>query len=222
MMKKPYRTLIIEDHTLIAMGLEVALNEVTGATGATFDLQRATTCAQALSILDKGPAFDLVFLDIQLPPQPDIGMLSGEDLGMEIRNRFPATAIVVSTAYNEHIRIQSILKSIDPDGFFIKGDMDDRNLGPAIKALLFDPPYYSPTVLKSLRNYISNDFILDKRDRQLLYELDKGLTMDKIAKVLSLSRAAVAKRKRNLKLIFGVEDGNDRDLAIKAREKGFI
>lgn len=219
---EPYQTLIVEDHALIAMGLEVALKETTRKSGISFELQRAYTCSQALSLLNHSGGFDLVFLDIQLPPEPDTGMLSGEDLGLEIRRRFPETIIVVSTAYNENIRIHSILKNVNPDGFFVKGDMDDLNLVPAIVSLLDNPPYYSQTVLRSIRHYMSNDFILNKYDRQLLFGLDKGHTMDVIANTLSLSRSAVVKRKQKLKVIFGVEHGNDRDLTIKAREKGFI
>ena len=73
-----------------------------------------------------------------------------------------------------------------------------------------------------MRQFISNDFILDKTDRKLLYYLSRGANLNEIADILALSRATIAKRKQHLKDIFNVEGGETLALLEKAREKGFI
>ena len=76
--------------------------------------------------------------------------------------------------------------------------------------------------MKLLRKEISNDFLLDKIDRKLLYELSIGTMMKDLPEVLFLSLAAVEKRKRHLKQIFDVQSPYDKELLLKAKEKGFI
>ena len=85
-----------------------------------------------------------------------------------------------------------------------------------------DPPYYSKTVIKLLRDQVVNDFILDHYDRKILYELSIGTRMKDLPSVLPLSNAGIEKRKRNLKRMFNVKKLDDRQLLITAKEKGFI
>lgn len=221
-MKKLYRTLIVEDDALVTKGLKMILEKVTEFTDTAFKIFVANRCSQALAILKSEPLIDLVFLDIKLPPEPHIEMFSGENLGAKIRELYPDTMIIVITAYSQPIRIKSIIKSIEPDGFFVKGDFSYLNLASEIEHALMKPPYYSTTVVKSMIGLTSFNFSLDTIDIRLLIELDKGKTMKEIGDILFLSRVAVTKRKQKLKLQFEVENGNDRVLINKARQLGFI
>jgi len=221
-MKNSYKTLIVEDYVLIAKGLERILNEITESTGTTFEIHYASKCSQAIAILKDEPLVDLVFLDIKLPKEPEIGMLSGEDLGIEIRKSHPQAHIIVTTAYNEPIRIKSIYTNIKPDGFFVKGDINHNSITSAYEKALNEPPFYSRTAEQSLLSFIAIDFTLDQIDVQILIGLYKGLTMKEISNELFLSRAAIVKRKQKIKLQFEVENGKDRDLVNVARKLGFI
>src|SRR5690606_32075311 len=127
-MKTNYKTLIVEDQALVTEGLKTMLEKVTEFTDMAFKTFVATRCSQALAILKSEPLIDLVLLDIKLPPEPLIEMFSGENLGAEIRKLYPGTMIIVITAYNQPIRIKSIVNSMEPDGFFIKGDLSYMNL----------------------------------------------------------------------------------------------
>ena len=222
-MKKHYKTLIVEDHAFTASGIKGTLEKISKSTGTEFTTHIAHNLVDALAALKTKPSFDLVFLDIRLEPQPEIEMYSGEDLGVVIRKRYPGTIIIVSTVHNTPHQIGSILNNVDPDGFFVKGDIDSFGLEPVINKVLHSPPQYSSTVLNFMRKLKSGENLkMDDRDRQLLFELDKGHTMDKIAENLLISRTTAFNWKGKLKILFEVEGGSDKDLLDKARELGFI
>ena len=166
--------------------------------------------------------FRSVFLDISLPPSTDGTILSGEDLGIQIRQLIPKTRIIIATTYNDNYRIQIFLQSVNPDGLLIKNDINKEELITAIKTVLSNPPYYSKTVLNVMRKQITGDYMLDKIDRQLLHELSKGTKMNELPNIIPMSLAGLEKRKRNLKVIFNIPDEDDRVLLQIARTKGFI
>lgn len=190
-----------------------------------FNFESANDCDTAVIKIEQAliqDGFDLVFLDISLPPTKDGKMISGEELGVRLRQTFPEVKIIVSTSHNKNIRLNSIFKSLDPEGFLIKNDLTSEVLVEAINAIMTDPPYYSKTVLKFLRKTSTNDFVLDKVDRQLLCEISRGTKMKELPDILMLSIAAVERRKRILKEVFNVEAKGDRDLIQAAEDAGFI
>ena len=83
-------------------------------------------------------------------------------------------------------------------------------------------PYYSKSVLELFRKQSSIDYRLDKIDRQLLYEMSIGTKMKDLPKIIPMSMAGLEKRKKHLKEIFEILNNDDRELILKAKEKGFI
>lgn len=73
-----------------------------------------------------------------------------------------------------------------------------------------------------MRNQLSKKYILDKIDRQLLFELSNGAKTKELKEVLFLSIAGIERRKRKLKELFGVKKKSDRELVRVAKNKGFI
>lgn len=65
-------------------------------------------------------------------------------------------------------------------------------------------------------------YILDKKDKRLLYEISLRATNKEISDIIGLSISAIEKRKRKLNNIFGVKNRNNRKLIFKAKNKGFI
>jgi DNA-binding NarL/FixJ family response regulator len=227
MSTKNLNTIIIDDHPLLIEAYRNSLMDIEAANATlNFTISEANSCDTALELLDRiqstGQHIDLVFLDIKIPESQDGTHLSGEDIGLEIRDRFPNSKIIIATTFNNNYRIHTIFKSINPDGFLIKGDISTGILLPAILEVLKDPPFYSKSVLKSLRKSISHDFLLDKWDRMILYELSQGIKMKELPEILPFSIAAIEKRKRHIKLLFDIEEADDRQLLLKARELGFI
>ena len=215
--------LIIDDHPLIAEVYENALlNLATKNNTHEFTITIVNTCDKAIEHIRKATAIDLIFLDINLPKSTDEQFLSGEDLGIEIRKLLPKTKIIISTTYNDNYRIHNILKSINPDGFLIKNDINRKDLVAAIEAVLEGIPSFSKTVLNILRTHINHDIFVDKIDRDILHQLSIGTKMIDLPTVIPLSKGGIESRKRKLKENFNIENEDDKALVQLAKEKGFI
>jgi DNA-binding NarL/FixJ family response regulator len=225
-MNKKINTLIIEDEPLMIEPMKLALNQLSESNGLLdFDVLTSLDCDTAVHEIERAVKcrpLDLVLLDINLKPSSNGKYLSGEDIGMEIRKYFPNAKIIVLTSHNNNYRLNNILKTLNPDGFLIKSDVDFAKLLDALKTVIDDTPYYSKAILKLMRRHIINDFTLDSIDRQLLYQLSKGAKMKHLSDIIPLSKSAIELRKRNLKDVFGVEEGDDMNLLIRAEECGFI
>ncbi len=225
-MKQQQKVLIIDDHPLICEQYIKALQEVmTENEQLNMRIESAGDCDTARekiknTLIEGG--WDLVFLDIRLPSSKDRKVLSGEDLGEMIRKNHPLAKIIVATTFNDNYRIQNIFKSLNPEGFLIKNDLDTKELVNAIQKIMQGGVHYSNTVSNLHRKQMFTEIKIDKIDRQILYELSLGTRMKDLPKIVPLSIAGIEKRKRILKEVFDVEDQGDKALIMKARELGFI
>lgn len=225
--QRTYHALIIDDHPLISEAYKSAfLFYQKKVKTVSFDISVCHDCDSAIDKINEIAAnqlpLDIVFLDISLPPSKNRKILSGEDLGLKINELLPEARIIVSTTFNDNYRIHSIFKNINPDGFLIKNDITPKELLLAIEEVLTDPPYYSKTVMKLLRNQLSSDLLLDQIDRKILYELSIGTKIKDLPNVVPLSIAGIQKRKRHLMQVFDIKGVDDKELVLIAREKGFI
>jgi len=221
-----YNALIIDDHPLISEAYKAAFRFVEKQNNAiSFEVKTAHDCDSANCMIahfyENEKELHIVFLDMSLPASKDKKILSGEDLGLIINEKLPETKIIVCTTYNDNFRIHNILKNLNPDGVLIKNDITSKELVTAINEVLENPPYYSKTVLKSLRKQHSSDLFIDDIDRKILYEISIGTKLKDIKNV-SLTVHAIEKRKKALKQIFAVEQLDDKELILKAKEIGFI
>lgn len=225
-MKKVFKVLLIDNEPSILEIYEIALNRVSLLiNNYTFEIKTAKdseTAMQKIVLASKSDGFDIIFLDIKLPPSDDGEILSGEDIGIKINELLPNSKIIISTSYDDNYRVQNLLKNVNPDGFLIKNDTNTEELVKAIKNVINAPPYYSISILKLLRKKISSDLLLDNIDRQLLYEMSIGTKMKDLPNIIPRSMAALEKRKRHLIEIFNVQENDDRGLILAAKEKGFI
>jgi DNA-binding NarL/FixJ family response regulator len=226
MIKGKYKVLIVDDHPIICNSYKDAVKEVNEEFEDLYiQVDIALDCDSARdrirnSWVEKG--YDLVFLDIRLPASKDRKLLSGEDLGELIRDEQPQAKIIVATTFNDNFRVQNIFRSLNPEGFLIKNDLDIQEFIMAISHVMQGKPYYSSTVSSLFRKQMTHTINVDKIDRQMLYELSMGTRMKEMPKVVPLSMAGIEKRKRILKQKLDVEDQGDKALITKAREMGFI
>lgn len=227
MKQKVCNILIIDDHPIISEAYKMAFEHISNQNKMLlFKIDIASNCKEANEKIRFKAAreqnIDLVFLDIRLPPSKEDKILSGEDLGLLINDTFPDSKIIISTSLSNNYRINTLINNINPDGFIIKNDINSKELITAINTVIENPPYYSKTILQFLRKRLSNDYLLDKIDRQILYELSLGAKMKELPKTIPLSLAGIEKRKRHIKQIFNIIDADDRQLLLLAKEKGFI
>lgn len=223
-MSQSLSVLIIEDHPLTAEGYTLAFEKVSQRQELlNFKITQVHNCEDAnkeiVNSIKQG-GIDIVFLDISLPASSDGKIRSGEDLGLIIKKLIPQTKIAVATTHYDNFFIQNILENLNPEAFLVKNDLSSDNLIEAIEKLLSNPPYYSDTVLNSLRKQFSSGLKLNATDRQLLYQLSIGTKMKDLPNLLPLSMAGIEKRKRKLKDIFNVKE--DKELILKAKVSGFI
>lgn len=225
-MRQNNKVLIIDDHPLICDSYRNALQQVMNENqDIQMQIESAENCDTAKEKIMNSwtnDSWDLVFLDIRLPASKDRRLLSGEDLGEMIRENHPLAKIIVATTFNDNYRIQNIFKSLNPEGFLIKNDLDPKELVSAIIKIMQGGVHYSQTVSNLMRIKMHRNINIDKIDRQILFELSLGTKMKDLPNIVPLSIAGIEKRKRILKEIFDVEDQGDKALILKARELGFI
>ena len=218
--------LMIDDHKMTLVGYASALTKINEESlKYRFNLTEALSIEAAIRELDerfKYRPLHLVFLDIQLPKHTDIKFQSGEDLGILIREKFPSTKIIVITTFDNNLLIQNLLETINPEGLMIKSDVNPDNFMQAVVDVMEDPPYYSKTVTKFLRKQHGFSFHLDRLDRLIIYHISTGKQTKDLPNYIPLSMPGIERRKKRLKDIFEVEDGNDIDLITRAREEGFL
>jgi DNA-binding NarL/FixJ family response regulator len=214
---------IVDDHPFIIEGYKNAINNY-GGSGYEFSITQANDCKSAYDIITD-PAtvpFDIAFFDISMPAYEEKGIHSGEDLAMLIQNVMPACKVILLTMHTELLKINSILKNINPNGLIIKNDLTFDELLIAFDKILKNDNYYSQTVVKLISQSQNDSFDIDPFDKQILYHLSKGIKTKDIPSYVPLSLSAVEKRKLNLKEMLDVKGSSDVELITEAKNKGLI
>ncbi|QWX85505.1 response regulator [Cellulophaga sp. HaHaR_3_176] len=221
---KTIRILAVDDHIMTMLGYKYILEE------ADFDnfkveMETANTFEKGKAIIEisKGElAFDIILLDIQLSPMQKGIASSGEDLGVIARRVSPKSKIVFLSSFSDNYRINSILRTVNPEGYMVKTEINEDALKEMVETVLTEPPYYTKKALIAIRNKMSSDIYLDDNDKKILYYLSVGTKTKDMVEHISLSLPGIENRKRQLKEIFNVGKENDYALITAAKEKGFI
>lgn len=227
-MSSKYKSIvIIDNHPLIVQVYKTVLRKIESSHERwSFKIEEAKSYDGALALLDKmemrAQNIDLVFLDLHILTSRRESHLKGEDIGLNIRSRFPGAKIIIKADSKDNYQINKILRSLKPEGFLIMTDVDMEVLISAIIDVLNDPPFYSKSVLKFFWKSKGHNISLNEWDERLLYELSRGIKMKDLPEILPLSLTAIEKRKQNIKSLFGIAGGDNRQLLEKAREYGFI
>ena len=221
---KTLRILAVDDHEMTMLGYKFILERIV------FDdhniiVDTATTYDTGKQKIEESLhsfKYDIIFLDVQLFPPNEEQPHNGEDLGVLARKLVPESKIIFMSSFSDNYRINSILKSVDPDGYMVKTDIDPKSLEQAVKTVTTQPPYYSSKALAAIRKKMSNDITLDENDKKILYHLSIGTKTKDIAEHIGLGSSSVENRKRHLKSLFGTEKENDLALILAAKNRGFI
>ena len=223
-MKNPINTLIVDDHPFIIEAYKNAIKKYS-LQGHEFNITQANSCQTGYeAILGQAATnpFDLVFFDLSMPQYPEKGIYSGEDLAKVMREKMPECKIMLLTMHTELLKINNIIKEINPSGLIIKNDLTFDELIHAIDLTLNGGQYYSQTVVKLVEEIKNNGVELDMHDRQILLHLSRGVKTKDLPSYIPLSMSAIEKRKLNLKEALNVSGSNDVDLINEAKAKGVI
>lgn len=213
--------LMVDDHPPIIEGYKsiLSFNEQ----GYKLITTSAHSCESAYnSITSVNHYFDVVFLDVTLPPFEEKNIYSGEDLIPFVKKHHPNAKIIVLTSHLESIVLYKLLSEYHPNGLLIKSDFQSEEFIEAFDIILKGGIYYSETVVFHQKNWEKKNKVLDNYNHQILSLLSQGVKTKSIPALLNLSMSAINKRKAILKQVFGISKGTDEDILKEARKQGYI
>ena len=225
MAQETIKILMTDDHPMIIEGYRNTLLAIKKESQ-NLIIDFATNCDESLQLINKsialGEPYTIYFFDISMPASKDGKFKSGEDLALYVKKKSPRSKIVMLTMFDESYRIHSVINNINPEGFLIKSDLTSRELASAFQAVISNPPFYSGTVNQVLKKTRFSNLEVDEVNHHILYLISRGIKNKDIAKEMQLSLSSIEKKKKQLKEIFKVEEGDDKELIEKAKDSGFI
>ena len=221
-MTSPINILIVDDHPFIIQAYRNALDKYSQQ-GYEFVVTQANNCKTGYeSITEAATPFDVAFFDISMPEYAEKGIYSGEDLAALIKAEMPQCKIILLTMHTELLKINNIIKNINPSGLVIKNDLTFDELIFAFDKIINNESYYSQTVIKLVGQAQYNNIELDAFDKQILFHLSKGVKTKDLPQYIPLSLSAIEKRKLSIREILEVKGSTDVDLINEAKTKGVI
>jgi len=124
--------------------------------------------------------------------------------------------------HTELIKMNGIIKNINPNGLVIKNDLTFDELLNAFGKILNNENYYSQSVVKYISQSPYDNLEIDPFDKQILYQLSKGTTTKDIPNFVPLALNAVESRMLNLKEMLEIKGGSDMELVSEAKKKGLL
>jgi DNA-binding NarL/FixJ family response regulator len=216
-MKKQYRIVIAEDHTILREGLKSLLraDPAFDIVGEAEDGRDAIQCVQTLSP-------DLVLMDLSMP------RMNGLDALKEIKKLNPEAKVIVLTVHKTEEYVLTTLQA-GADGYVLK-DATHSELVMAIKNVLMGKRYLSPGISeKVIEGYLegrkgiktsSTWDTLTQREREILKLIAEGYKNKEIADYLFISLKTVEKHRANLMRKLDLH--NAAALTAYAVEKGLV
>ncbi|MEY2692294.1 MAG: hypothetical protein RIT03_684 [Bacteroidota bacterium] len=218
------RVLMVDDHPFIIEAYKNAIKGYNTKGLYEFEITQAKDCKTGYEAIinEDNPQYDIAFFDLSMPTYEEKGIQSGEDLALLVKERLPACKIILLTMHSEMLKINTIIKNINPNGLVIKNDLTFDELLLAFDKILKDENYYSQTVVKLVSQIPFDSNEIDVFDKQLLFHLSKGVPNADLAQYVPLAAAVIEKRLTNLKAVLEIPHGTHAELVQEAKNKGII
>jgi DNA-binding NarL/FixJ family response regulator len=216
-MKKNFRIVIAEDHTILREGLRALLSSETR-----FEVVgEAEDGRMAIQVVEKLQP-DLVLMDLSMP------RMNGLEAIREIKKRSPEAKIIALTVHKTEEYILTTLQA-GADGYVLK-DATHSELVMAIEHVLIGKRYLSPGISeKVIEGYLEGRKTLKttsawdsltQREREVLKLIAEGFKNKEVADFLFISLKTVEKHRANLMKKLHLH--NAAELTAFAMEKGLI
>lgn len=218
------RVLMVDDHPFIIEAYKNAIKGYNTKGLYEFTVTQAKDCKTGYEAIinEDNAQFDIAFFDLSMPTYEEKEISSGEDLALLIKERMPACKIILLTMHSEMLKINTIIKNINPNGLVIKNDLTFDELLLAFDKILKDENYYSQTVVKLVSQIPFDSNEVDVFDKQLLFHLSKGVPTADLAQYVPLAAAVIEKRLTNLKAVLEIPQATQAELVQEAKNKGVI
>lgn len=223
-MYKNRNILIIDDHPMSVDGYKILLSSIESNKKTNYIL--GYSCEEAFSIIQRtksdGEMIDFAFVDINLPPFEAEKIFSGSDVAKLIRKYFPDCKIIIISMHNEPLWVNQIYKSINPEGFIAKSDINYKSFPEAFKSVENDEIYYSESIKQSRKKMIQKNINWNENDSKMLRLIAEGVKTKDLPNYIPLCLSAIEKRKASIKKQLIVESGSNKELLDSAKSLGLI
>jgi DNA-binding NarL/FixJ family response regulator len=181
---KTVKLLLIDDHPLVAQGLQAVLQY-----DSEFELTGFSTNGKDAEALCRDLKPDMVLVDLRLPGE------SGLDVIRTLRSQGVTAKFVVLTTSSAVSEVREALE-IGVDGYVLKEALPDELLD-ALRRIGQGRKYYDPKAMEGLVQARSPDESLlaqlTEREREVLAQLASGLSNRQIAEKLFITENTVKK-----------------------------
>ena len=189
------KIIIVDDHPLVREGLALYLNMEE-------DIEVIGVCAnvsEALSML-KSEKPDLALIDLKL------GKECGLDIVKSAREWECSSKFIILTSSTSYEDFLMTVKC-NVDGYILKEALPEELLY-AIRLVSCGRRYYDPKLMEYKLHYNEHNFYeqLTPREREVLYEIGRGLSNQQIAKKLFITESTVKKHVGQIFAKLGLKD----------------
>lgn len=223
-LKNKLSILILEDHPLLSKVYQFILEKAVDKKQLPpINILKVHTLEKVFHFFEQQTDLpNIVFLDINLPAFQDKKWFSGEDFGIHLRKLYPDIKLMVMTGLVDVHRLDSILQKLNPEAFLVKTEINKHTLVKAVSNVNNNIPFFSPTLLKLIKNQYLSGYNINDNEKELLYLLSIGVPSKEIPNYLPWSLSKVEKQKQLLRVKLGADHCNVLSLIHKARELGMI
>lgn len=223
-MSKIINILIVDDHP---MTTDAYINLISISTNKIqFNFEKAKDCESAFKQIEMyaktGRVFDVAIIDINLPPFIEEKITSGADIAKLIREKFDSCIVIILTMHNEALLLNEIFKTIKPEGFLSKNDIDFVTFPKIFYKIVNKNRFISKTIYDTLVSLFKQNINWDKYDSQIMILLEKGIKTKELPKYIDLSLSSIEKRKANIKQQLLDKKGTDNELIEVAKSLNLI
>jgi DNA-binding NarL/FixJ family response regulator len=223
-MSKKINILVVDDHPMTA---DAYINLITMSNkDADFNFDKASDCESAFKFITRSEndsnKIDLAIIDIGLPPFKKGNITSGSDLAKLIREKIDSCKIIILTMHHEGLILNDIFKTIKPEGFLSKNDIDFVTFPSIFSSILNNNRYISKTIYEALVTLFKRNVNWDEYDSQIMLLLEKGIKTKELPKYIDLSLSTIEKRKANIKLQLLNKKGTDNELIEVAKNLNLV
>jgi DNA-binding NarL/FixJ family response regulator len=184
---------VVDDHKIIADGLERLINE----SGIACVIGKAYSVAGCWELL-KGEQPEVLLLDISMPDG------NGIDLCPKIKKRYPQVKVLMVTSYGE---LATITRTMDAgaDGYVLK-NAEPEELLEGIRTVASGGRFLCEEVHVTLENNESNPIELTRREKQLLQLISDGYTLQEQINKMCLGYHTIRSYRQQLNVKLGAHN----------------
>ncbi len=196
------KVVITEDHPLMRQGLRNALEGQNG-------IFIADSCANGGQLMEalKQKTADVILLDLNLSDEG----LQHTELVRVVKNKYPATKILILTSNDNAYNIQSVLHA-GADGYILKS-IEQHYLLEAIEQVHAGKQYLSPEVKDILlqlyrkdQGITTNSAMFTEREIEILQLITEEFSSPEIARKLNLSTRTIDTYRMGIMQKLGVKN----------------